>query len=99
MLLLATVSNVLSAWSAMVRIAVVALVMKSMKIFAGPSCQQKLSTESICLQIRSYQREVLGKGHHFTWSVVVLAMTPLPAETLLGVQRVLYFPAGYLQEV
>lgn len=33
------------------------------------------------------------------WSVVVLAMTPLSAETLLGVQRLLYFAADNLQEV
>lgn len=65
MLLLATVSNVLSAWSAMVRIAVVALVMKSMKIFAGPSCQQKLSTESICLSDQIISARGPGEGASF----------------------------------
>lgn len=49
----------------MVRIAVVALVMKSMKIFAGPSCQQKLSTESICLSDQIISAQGPGEGASF----------------------------------
>lgn len=76
-----------------------AMVIKSMKIFAGPSYKQDLSTASICLSDISYQLEILGKGRDIIlcgWNMVVLTMTLLSAETLLKEQCLLCFAVYFV---